>query len=210
MPNISRINGFRPVKHQNGSPYNGQATMYAFASGANVFVGDAVKLAADGDANGIQYAAPLAAGTAGTGQAGVGVVVGIVTPKLDPVTGKMTAGSIALDTPQYIPTATGGYAMVADATDLIYEVEATSAGSAYSFAVADIQQNANIVATAGSTTTGTSAHALDMADKGTASTLPFKVVGVSRRIDNEVTGNYTKVLVTFNNHQYKSVGTAGL
>lgn len=211
MANISRINGFRPVKHQNGSPYNGQATMYYVASGAgNVFVGDTVKLTADANSDGIQQVAPHAAGTAGTGQAGVGVVVGVVNAKLDPVTGKMTAGSIALDTPQYIATATGGYVMVADATDLIYEVEATNGGSSYSFAVADVGQNANVYAGAGSTTTGSSAFSVDLGDKGTTATLPFKIVGVSRRIDNETTGSATKVLVTFNNHQFKSTGTAGV
>lgn len=212
MANISRINGFRPVKHQNGSPYNGQATLYAVPSSDStaLFVGDVVKLAADGNTTGIAYVTAMTAGSAGTGVAGVGVVVGIVPAKMDPVAGTMSAGAISLDTPQYRVASTAGYVLVADATDLIYEVEATNAGAAYSFAVADIQQNANIYAGAGSTTTGTSAHSLDMNDKGTTSTLPFKVVGVSRRIDNEVTGNYTKVLVTLNNHQYKSVGTAGL
>ena len=49
-----------------------------------------------------------------------------------------------------------------------------------------------------------------MSDKGTAATLPFKILGVSKKIDNEVTGNYTKVLVQINNHQFKSVGTVGV
>ena len=102
------------------------------------------------------------------------------------------------------------YVLVSDAPDLIYEVEATAAGSAYSFAVADIGQNANIFAGSGSTSTGNSAHSLNMSDKGTAATLPFKIVGVSKKIDNEVTGNYTKVLVQINNHQFKSVGTVGV
>jgi len=210
MPNVSRISGFKPVKHQNGSPYNGQATIYYVPTGSNIFVGDAVKLAADGTADGIPQVAALAAGSAGTGQAGVGVVVGVITAKMDPVTGKMTAGSISLDTPQYVATGVGGFVLVADATDLIYEVEATSAGSSYSFAATDIGQNANIVATAGSTTTGNSNHALDMADKGTTATLPFKIVGVSRKVDNDATGAFTKVLVTLNNHQFKSTGTAGV
>ena len=102
------------------------------------------------------------AGTAGTGQAGVGVVVGIVNAKRDPVTGKMTAGSISLDTPQYRPASTAQYVLVADDPDLVFEVEATNAGSAYSFAVADVGLNANVHAGSGSTTAGTSAHSLDI------------------------------------------------
>lgn len=212
MANTSKINGFRPVKHVTGAPYNGQANIYGVASGDStaLFVGDVVKLAADGNAAGIQYVTAHAAGTAGTGQPALGVVVGIINTKLDPVEGRMSAGSISLDTPVYRPGSVEQYVLVADSPDLIYEVEATAAGSAYSFAVADIGQNANIFAGSGSTTTGNSAHSLNMSDKGTAATLPFKIVGVSKKIDNEVTGNYTKVLVQINNHQYKSVGTVGV
>lgn len=212
MANTSKINGFRPVKHVTGAPYNGQANIYGVASGDStaLFVGDVVKLAADGNAAGIQYVTAHAAGVAGTGQPALGVVVGIINTKLDPVDGRMSAGSISLDTPVYRPGSVEQYVLVADAPDLIYEVEATAAGSAYSFAVADIGQNANIFAGSGSTSTGNSAHSLNMSDKGTAATLPFKIVGVSKKIDNEVTGNYTKVLVQINNHQYKSVGTVGV
>ena len=212
MANTSKINGFRPVKHVTGAPYNGQANIYGVASGDStaLFVGDVVKLAADGNAAGIQYVTAHAAGTAGTGQPALGVVVGVINTKLDPVDGRMSAGSISLDTPVYRPGSVEQYVLVADSPDLIYEVEATAAGSAYSFAVADVGQNANIFAGSGSTSTGNSAHSLNMSDKGTAATLPFKIVGVSKKIDNEVTGNYTKVLVQINNHQYKSVGTVGV
>ncbi len=212
MANTSKINGFRPVKHVTGAPYNGQANIYGVASGDStaLFVGDVVKLAADGNAAGIQYVTAHAAGVAGTGQPALGVVVGVINTKLDPVDGRMSAGSISLDTPVYRPGSVEQYVLVADSPDLIYEVEATAAGSAYSFAVADVGQNANIFAGSGSTTTGNSAHSLNMSDKGTAATLPFKIVGVSKKIDNEVTGNYTKVLVQINNHQYKSVGTVGV
>ena len=212
MANTSKINGFRPVKHVTGAPYNGQANIYGVASGDStaLFVGDVVKLAADGNAAGIQYVTAHAAGVAGTGQPALGVVVGVINTKLDPVDGRMSAGSISLDTPVYRPGSVEQYVLVSDAPDLIYEVEATAAGSAYSFAVADIGQNANIFAGSGSTTTGNSAHSLNMSDKGTAATLPFKILGVSKKIDNEVTGNYTKVLVQINNHQFKSVGTVGV
>lgn len=212
MANTSKINGFRPVKHVTGAPYNGQANIYGVASGDStaLFVGDVVKLAADGNAAGIQYVTAHAAGVAGTGQPALGVVVGVINTKLDPVDGRMSGGSISLDTPVYRPGSVEQYVLVSDAPDLIYEVEATAAGSAYSFAVTDIGQNANIFAGSGSTTTGNSAHSLNMSDKGTTATLPFKILGVSKKIDNEVTGNYTKVLVQINNHQFKSVGTVGV
>jgi len=212
MANVSKINGFRPVKHVTGAPYNGQSNIYGVASGDStaLFVGDVVKLATDGNADGIQYVTAHAAGSAGVGQPALGVVVGVINGKLDPVTGRMSGGSIALDTPQYRAASTEAYVLVADAPDVIYEVEATAAGSAHAFAVASIGQNGNIFAGSGSTITGNSLHSLNMSDIGTAATLPFKIVGVSKKIDNEVTGNYTKVLVQINNHQFKSVGTVGV
>lgn len=212
MANISKINGFRPVKHVTGAPYNGQSNIYAVASGDStaLFVGDVVKLAADGNAAGVQYVTAHAAGVAGTGQPALGVVVGVINTKLDQVAGAMSGGSISLDTPVYRPGSVEQYVLVADSPDLIYEVEATAAGSAYSFAVADVGQNANIFAGSGSTVTGNSAHSLNMSDKGTTATLPFKIVGVAAKVGNEVTGNYTKVNVQINNHQYKSVGTVGV
>ena len=213
MANTSRINGFRPVKHINGSPYNGQATLYAVSSGNGtaIFPGDLVKLVADGNAQGIQQVVPATAGVAGTGAAVLGVVMSILPAKMDPVAGKMTTGSMTLDTPQYLAASTAGYIYVADAPDIVCEVEATTGGSAYSFAVADIGQNANMYAGAGSTTTGTSAHSADLGDKGTAATLPLRVLGVVQRVDNEITGNYTKILVALNNHQNKGgTGVAGV
>ncbi len=212
MANISKINGFRPVKHVTGAPYNGQSNIYAVAASDNtaLFVGDVVKLAADANAQGVQHVTAHAAGVAGTGQPALGVVVGVINTKLDPVTGNMSGGSISLDTPVYRPASTAQYVLVADSPDLIYEVEATAAGSAYAFAVADVGQNANIFAGAGSTSTGNSAHSLNMSDKGTAATLPFKITGVAAKVGNEVTGNYTKVNVQINNHQFKSVGTVGV
>lgn len=212
MANISKINGFRPVKHVTGAPYNGQSNIYAVAASDNtaLFVGDVVKLAADANTQGVQHVTAHAAGVAATGQPALGVVVGVINTKLDPVTGNMSGGSISLDTPVYRPASTAQYVLVADSPDLIYEVEATAAGSAYAFAVADVGQNANIFAGAGSTSTGNSAHSLNMSDKGTAATLPFKITGVAAKVGNEVTGNYTKVNVQINNHQFKSVGTVGV
>ena len=84
MANTSKIAGFRAVKHTNGSPYNGQANMYAVnASDATaLFVGDPVKLDGNGSAIG------LASVTKATQGASVlGVVQAVIPAKMDPVTG---------------------------------------------------------------------------------------------------------------------------
>ena len=209
MANTSKIRGFIPVKHVNGSPYNGQSNIYATAAadGTALFVGDPVKLAADGNSQGIQLVTKATAGAAV-----LGVVVGVINTKLDPVAGTMSGGSISLDTPVYRPASTAQYVLVCDAPDVIYEVEAvTGSNASYSFAVADVGQNADLSTVAGSTVTGTSAAALDMATKNTTATLQWKVLGVVQRPDNEITGASTKVLVKINNAQLSAgTGTAGI
>lgn len=209
MANTSKIRGFIPVKHVNGSPYNGQSNIYATAAadGTALFVGDPVKLAADGNAQGIQLVTKATAGAAV-----LGVVVGVINTKLDPVAGTMSGGSISLDTPVYRPASTAQYVLVCDSPDVVYEVEAvTGANASYSFAVADVGQNADLATVAGSTVTGTSAAALDMSTKNTTATLQWKILGVVQRPDNEITGASTKVQVKINNAQMSAgTGTAGI
>jgi hypothetical protein len=210
MPNTSRINGFRPVKHVTGAPYNGQANIYFVpaSDGTALFVGDPVKLAADGvAATGVQQVTKATAGAAI-----LGVVVGVINTKMDPVSGAMTAGAVALDTPQYRVASTAQYVLVCDSPDMLYEVEVTNAGAAYSFAVADVGQNADTyVAGSGSTTTGTSACSLNSATLAATATLHWKIMGPTIRPDNDPTGNNTKVIVKINNAQLSSgTGVAGV
>ena len=209
MPNVSRINGFKPVKHVNGSPYNGQANIYFVPAtdGTALFVGDPVKLAADANADGYPQVTKATAGAAV-----LGVVVGVINTKFDPVTGRMTSGSVALDTPVYRPASTAQYVLVCDSPDVIYEVEAvTGSNASYSFAVADVGLNADLSTVAGSTVTGNSGAALNMATAAATATLQFKIMGVVTRPDNETTGAATKVLVKINNAQLSAgTGTAGL
>lgn len=209
MANISKIRGFIPVKHTNGSPYNGQANIYFVpaSDGTALFVGDPVKLLADANAQGVQQVTKATAGAAV-----LGVVVGVINTKLDPIAGGMTGGSISIDTPVYRPASTGQYVLVCDSPDVVYEVEAsTGANAAYSFAVADVGLNADLTTVAGSTTTGTSAASLNMAGAANTATLQWKILGVVQRPDNEITGQYTKVLVKINNAQMGAgTGTAGV
>lgn len=197
MANTSKIVGFTPVKHVTGAPYNGQANIYAHeaSDSAALFVGDPVKLSGSASAVGVPTVAK-----ATQGAAVLGVVVGVINSKLDPVTGAITTGSISLDTPQYVPASTAQLVLVADAPDLVYEVEAvTGSNASYSYAAADTGLNADLSTVVGSTVTGNSAAALDMSTKATTATLQFKILGPVIRPDNEPTGTATKVLVKINN-----------
>lgn len=203
MANTSRINGFRPVKHTNGSPYNGQSNMYYVSTASDeILVGDIVKLGGSADANGI-----ASANLCGASDVPVGVVVGIVNPKLDPA-GKMSTGSIVLDLPTQAQIAAGadGYILVCDAPDVVMEAEAANGTPA----AADIGLNishANGARTAN--VTFTSPAYLDFGTEAATATLNFRLLGFVQRVNNEI-GASAKMLCGFNVHQYNSVGTTGI
>ena len=205
MANTSRINGFRVVRHLNGSPYNGQATLYYVASAADeILVGDIAKLGGSADANGIP-----SADLCGATDVPIGVVVGIMYSKFDPV-GKMTVGSTALDLPAaaQIAASGSGYILVADSPDVIMEAEVNTGGTA--FAATDVGYNVRHANGARTSSTTTSPAAIDSAvAPATTSTQNFQLLGFVQRVNNEI-GASAKVLVRFNVHQFQSVGTTGI
>lgn len=203
MANTSRINGFRPVKHLSGSPWMGNANIYYVNSAAgNMGVGDLVVTNGTASAAGVPTVDRVAAGST----ASIGPIVGIINAKLDPVTGAMTAGSIALDTPQYIAASGAAYVLVADDPTLVFECE-TSNGTPV---VTNVGLNASHANGTFNTTTGTSNATLDVGTVATTAALTLKLLGFVVRPDNEI-GASAKVLVTINNHQFKGgTGTAGV
>jgi hypothetical protein len=203
MANTSRIAGFKPVKHLNGSPYNGQANIYEVPAGEAipVFVGDLVKLSDSASTNGYPAVeSVVAASSQVVAVPVVGAVVGIINAKLDPIDGSMTGGSISLDTPVYRAASTKQYVLVADSPDLIFEVEADAA-----VALASIGLNADI---------GASAHTLPLATGASpmyvysttapsaSATRPLQILGVVKRPDNEAAAAFNKVLVKITTHAY--------
>lgn len=201
MANTSSIRGLRPIKHLNGSPYNGQANVYYVASAADeILVGDMLKLGGTADANGIPTA-DLA-----TTEVPIGVVVAILGNKYSPV-GNLTTGSVVADLPAaaQIAASGAGYVLVADSPDLVMEVE-TSNGT---LAVTNVGQNASVANGARTSATVISPLTLDVATANTTSTLNLRILGFSRKVGNEV-GASAKVDVMFNVHQFGAVGTTGI
>ena len=192
MANVDRVWGARPVGHINGAPYNGQVRKYYIPStdSTAVFQGDIVKLAGGADANGVSTVAQAAAGDKPVG------VVMFFEPNPSDLSMLYRAAS------------TNRYVYVADSPDLVLEIQEDGVGGA--LAAANVGQNADIVVASGSTTTGQSGMELDSSTAATTSTLVFNILGFSQKTDNEVGSANAKVLVTYNVHQYGSVGTAGV
>ena len=203
MANTSRINGFRPVKHLNGAPYNGQANIYEVPAGETVpvFIGDLVKLSDSAATSGYPAVeAAVAASSQAVSVPIVGAVVGIVNAKMDPVDGRMTGGSISLDTPVYRAASTKQLVLVADSPDIIFEAEADAA-----VALADVGLNADLGASAHTLPLVTGAspmYVYSTTAPSASATRPFQIMGIVKRPDNEAAAAYNKVLVKITTHAY--------
>lgn len=203
MANTSRINGFKPVKHLNGSPYNGQANIYEVPAGETVpvFIGDLVKLSDSAATSGYPAVeAAVAASSQVVSVPIVGAVVGIVNAKMDPVDGRMTGGSISLDTPVYRAASTKQLVLVADSPDIIFEAEADA-----SVALADVGLNADLGASSHTLPLVTGAspmYVYSTTAPSASATRPFQIMGIVKRPDNEAAAAYNKVLVKITTHAY--------
>lgn len=179
MANIDAPKGFVPIRHLNGSPWNGQTRVFLIPStdATAVFVGDLVRIAGSAgtagtvvnglDCEGMQTCALATAGT--TGQDLIGAVVGFLP---DPT---------ALQN-KYRLASTNRIALVVADYDVVYEAQEDAVSS--NLAAADIGLNIPYSTTAGNTTTGVSKMALVSASKATTATLPLKLLGLVKRPDN--------------------------
>jgi len=203
MANVSRINGFKPVKHVTGAPYNGQANLYSVTAATDeILIGDVVKLATAADAYGI-----AGVDLCGAGDVPIGIVVGVMHSKFQPV-GGLTTGSTALDLPAAAQIAAGanGYLLIADSPDIIMDVEVSNG----TFLTTDIGLNASHANGTRTAATVTSPAYIDAGTEAVTGTLNFNLRGFVQSPANEVGVASARLLVGFNRHQFKSnTDTAG-
>ena len=200
MANVSKPCGLKPVSYLNGSPYNGQARLYAIdASQAALYVGDPVTLVAS--STNAQGLANIGIGVAGS--AIIGVIVGFPVA----TAGVSLVGTTIDLTRRSNAASTAGYALVCDDPNVIFEVQD---GLAAGTPLADIGQNTNFLIAAGATIysdSGTTSAATTTG--GTTDNL--KILGFAQREDNTPAAQYAKLLVKINNHVYgASTGTAAI
>lgn len=201
MASVSRAKGFSPVRSITGAPYNGAANVYFIpaSDGTAVYIGDVVKLAGDARS---PAGVPTVTRAGATDQM-LGVVVGILfsgigdTMNIPPV--------VPLDTPVYRLASTDRYVLVADDPNIVFEAQCSG-----TLGTADIGLNVSPTTTAGSTTTGVSGEQIDLSTKATTATLPFKLVAIPQRPDNQITDSFVNAYVVANNHVFKGgTGTTG-
>lgn len=179
MPNINAPKGFVPKRHLDGSAFNGQLVPYLIpaADATAVGIGDVVVsgptagtagLVVSGmDCEGMPAVTRASVGT--TGQNIVGVVAGFL---VDPT-------QLGL---KYRPASTNRIALVVTDPTVIYEVQEDAVTTP--LAAADIGLNVSFNVGAVNTTTGVSNVTIISASKAVTATLPFKLLGLAKRPDN--------------------------
>lgn len=208
MSQVSRINGFRPVKYLNGAPWSGGGNVYFVPSSdaTVIMVGDAVALAGDARAaTGVPTVTRLASATG----IPLGIVVGIIftgmgdTQNVPPVTD--------LNTPIYRRANTDRYLLVIDDPQVVFEVQLAGAGPAAATVTTAVGLNGQFTLTAGNTVSGTSGMQLDSAGQATTATLPLKIIGLPNRPDNVPGDPFISYWVKMNASQFATgLGSTGV
>lgn len=190
--------GFRPVGTLGGAPWTSQTKAYDVdaANATAIFIGDVIKLEADGNV------APAAEGDL-PGQA-IAVVVGV----------KVDRAVAATEHPGYLPATTAGTVYgVSVLEDVVFEVEEDGTGGTMALATSR-SKNVDYDNVAGSTTTGKSGFVLDSSTVATTAALNCQLQDLADFIGNAAgtasgTTGATVWLVTFNESRWRA-GTAGV
>lgn len=179
MANINAPKGFVPIRHIDGSPFNGQLIPYLIP-------------ASDGTATGIGDVV-IHAGSAGT----AGQVVGGMDVEGIPTIGRATVGTSGQNVVGVVrgflvdPTSLGTkhrlastarVALVVTDPTVVYEVQADEVTTP--LVAADIGNNISFNVSSVNATTGISQVTIISASKATTATLPFKLLGLVKRPDN--------------------------
>ena len=209
MANLVAPFGFRPVRHTNGSAWNGQtvACLVDSGDGTAIFVGDIVKPAGSSGIAGQVVAGMDVEGmmtvildtSTTTGQTILGVVTGF---SVDPTNRSL----------KHRAASTSRIAYVCTDPTVVYQVQEDALVTPV--AGASVGLCAAIVNTAGNTTTGVSKQVLDSDSVNTTATLPLKILGLSKIVGNALnTGGAGVDTATFDvvfNTGYLMPNIAGL
>jgi hypothetical protein len=196
MANTDTPFGLKPIRHRSGSPYTGECNPYYVPStyATALYIGDPVIITGTSNISDYQgYAAgslpEINKATAAGGNYISGVIVAF-GPDRDNLSRV------------YKPASTEALVWVADAPELIFEVQEDSDGTA--LAATSVGLNADLVYThSGSTITGLSGVELDRSTAATTSTLQLKIMRLVDRPDNAI-GDFAKweVLVNLHTQRY--------
>ena len=196
--------GFRPVKHMNGSAYNGQVNRYMISASdtAATNVGDLVQLsdnAALVDAIGFGVYPAVERIGSGTAVPIVGAIVGFEVDYSN-----LNAGN-------YRAASTRRVVLVADSPDLIFAAPQDAVGGVVAAASVGLNVSINL-GTAATTQPYASGMSVDSSTVATTATIPLQIMGVTASPDNDETSTSrpAELLVRINTHAFNAAGIAGV
>lgn len=211
MANSNTPRGAEPVKHLNGSNWNGTANLYRIPStdGNAYYLGDVVKSAAGSDVNGIRNIQQ-----AGNTDTVRGIVVGLVPASINPGNVSLQGTSLTLETLTVPATKTQDYyAYVVDQPDIVFEIQddgTTYPGAGTVTANQEAASNKNTTLVVAAPSSGSfSATTISAANVATTNTLNVKILGKVVRTSNDFGTAYVRWLCAFNLHELSPAGSTG-
>jgi hypothetical protein len=182
MANVSRKQGFLPVRTLDNASWDGATQLFYVdsADGTAIFVGDAVKYGspfaggagktiAGFDCEGLASVISVGTGTINAGTSIVGVAVGF---SVDP-TARYQRSRLA---------STNRLVYVAPALSTIFEIEEDAVTTP--IGVGGVGQNASFTGGTGDTTLFTSTSVIISTSVATTATLPLRIMGLAKRPNN--------------------------
>ena len=189
MANANTPFGFSPIIYGTSGVNNQQVrTYYIPSTDSNAYyVGDVVKTANGGDAQGIPAVTKCSSGNTPRG-----VIVGVL-----PVSSNPSIQGTNLDlTTINIPASKSRdyYVVVNDDPDQVFVIQ----GDSTTFATTDLNKNASYTVTAPSLSTQLSATVLT--GTTTSSSAVLKIIGTEQIVNNTI-GQYVRFMIQFNQHE---------
>ncbi len=193
MANANSPRGLIPWRMATNAYETGGLGLYYVpaAYATNIFVGDPVIATGACDAYGVPV---VALATAGATNYLLGSMVGIA-----PGGPNNAVLAVTRDMAPYHLGTLSQYILVAHDPNQLFWVQEDSDGGFIATATAGTK-NINLVAGAGSTTTGYSGWMIDSSGIGTGATLQMRIMQALVEEDNQVGANYAKWLVRVNLH----------
>jgi hypothetical protein len=192
MANTDRPNGFRPVKTFSGAPVSSMIRTVGVADGADIFVGDAIKLSSGLAAASTAHADVILGVAVGFGKKGVdGEPFGMFNPENLNTPNQYYDDSASTHTEwvcYYIPV-----------NDVLFEAQFDGTPT-----TPVVGQGYGLIYTTGSTTTGQSAQEIDGDD---VTDIDVQIVDFVRMPGNDWTAAYGRVLVKFDDAAFPNAAS---
>lgn len=195
MANTNAPFGLEPIRGGAGYNYSAAATLYSIPSTDTnaYYLGDAVKAAASGDANGVPNVIKITNGT----DTLRGVIVGILPVYPQP---SIQGTPLTLENPTIPSTKTTAYyVMVDDDPDSIFAMQDDGITTS-KLVAASCNLNFSFTVTAGATLQSASASVILSSSFATTSTLNMKAMGLLQRPNNTF-GSYAVWVCRINEHE---------